>query len=113
LKDFRKTIIIVIKGPEINITNSAGLLVGIKNWYIGLYGSAVTVLSGIPGEEFKSACGDFMITLQDRFYMHAKHGLALTGALVFPTGKRGFGTQYLSFTPVFTWLTNLTVPLSW
>jgi hypothetical protein len=92
------------KGPAVNIMNNAGVLVGIRNWYIGFYGSAATVLSGIPGEGFKSGCGDFMITLQDRFYMHGKHGLAITGALVFPTGKRGFGSQYFSFTPVFTWL---------
>lgn len=30
--------------------------------------------------------------------------MAITGAIGFPTGKQGFGSQYVSFTPVMTYL---------
>jgi hypothetical protein len=92
------------KGPAGNIENNAGILVGIKNWYLGINGSVVSVMSGIPGEGFKTGAGDLMISIQNRFYLKGKNGLAIAGAVVFPTGKRGYGSQYLSFTPVFTWL---------
>ena len=92
------------KGPSGTINNTAGFMIGIKKWYLGMYGSAVSVMTGKPGEGFSTGAGDVLLTVQNRIYMHGRHGVAITGAIEYPTGKRGFGTQYLSFTPVLTYL---------
>ncbi len=92
------------KGPSGIITNTAGITLGIRKWYLGMFGSTVSFMSGKPGEGFSSGTGDVLLSVQNRVYMHGRHGIAITGVIVYPIGKRGFGSQYLSFTPAFTYL---------
>jgi hypothetical protein len=92
------------KGPSGRIINSLSLTLGIQRWTMGLKGSLVSVLSGIPGEGFHTGVGDFELSLQNKVYAHGKQAVAVTGVLAFPTGKIGYGSQYFSFTPVLTYL---------
>jgi hypothetical protein len=92
------------KGPSGRITNAAAIAFGVRRWGISLKGSVVSVLSGNPGEGFRSATGDINLALQNNVYARGKHALAVSGELGLPTGKLGYGNQYFSFTPALTYI---------
>jgi hypothetical protein len=91
------------KGPSAKITNTLGVSFGVKRWSTSMKVSAVSLISGSPGEGFKSGFGDMKLSVQNRIYSKNKHSVAVSGELAVPTGKPGFGSQYFSFTPILTY----------
>jgi len=91
------------KGPSGIITNTAGLALGIQRWSMGLDYSYVSKMVGAPGDGFQSAAGDIKFSLSNKIYGKGKHSIAITGGLTFPTGKMGYGSQYLLLTPILTY----------
>jgi hypothetical protein len=90
-------------GPSGLITNTFSFTFAVKHWSIGLDESLVTIMSGNPGDGFHSSAGDLKLTLSNKIYSIGKHSFAVSGKLAFPTGKKEFGSQYFSLTPVFTY----------
>lgn len=95
------------KGPSGSITNMANLTLAFRKWSFGLEGSYKTLMSGNPGEGFHSNGGDLKFTLTTKIYKKGKHSFAATGKLIFPTGEKGYGSQYFSFTPAITYIYSL------
>ena len=93
-----------LEGSSCLITNTAGILLAIKKWGLSLESSVVTVKSKSSGDGFSSGLGDIKFTLSNKIYAKGKHSIAVAGKLGFPTGKAGFGSQYLSLTPVLTYI---------
>jgi hypothetical protein len=92
-----------IKGPSAKITYTPGVSFGVKRWSTSVKASVVSLISGIPGEGFKSGIGDIKLSVQTRIYSKNKHSIAVSGELAIPTGKNGYGCQYFSLTPILTY----------
>jgi len=93
-----------LEGSSCVITNTAGILLVVKKWGLSLESSVVSVKSKSTGEGFSSGIGDMKFTLSYKLHTKGKHSLAVAGKLGFPTGKAGFGSQYLSLTPAITYI---------
>ena len=95
----------LIMDPRVDpgqITNRLSINLGVNRWsFSGKY-DIVSKLSGEPGNGFSSGVGDIKFSALNAFFVKGKNALAASAELAMPTGKPGFGTQYLSLTPSLT-----------
>jgi len=95
----------LIMDPRVDpgqITNRLSINLGVNRWsFSGKY-DIVSKLSSEPGNGFSSGVGDIKFSALNAFFVKGKNALAASAELAMPTGKPGFGTQYLSLTPSLT-----------
>jgi len=85
------------------INNRISLNVGVNRWNLSMKYEAITRTTGEPGSGFTSGMGDIKFSLLNAFFVKGKHALAGGAEFSIPTGKPGFGSQYFSVTPSFTY----------
>lgn len=85
------------------INNRLNFTVGVDRWSFGLKPEIVTINNGLPNEGFKTNLGDIRFSVLNAFYVKDKHALAAAAEFTLPTGDPGFGMQYFSVNPSFTY----------
>lgn len=95
----------LILDPKVNqgqIINRLTVNLGVNRWsFYGKY-EIISKLSAEPGNGFTSGAGDIKFSALNAFYVKGKNALAASAELAMPTGKSGYGSQYLSLTPSIT-----------
>jgi hypothetical protein len=76
------------KGPAAKITLTPGVSFGVKNWGVSIKASAVSNMTGNPGDGFHSGFGDIKLSVQNRIFSRGKHAAAVSGELALPTGNQ-------------------------
>lgn len=96
----------VIHNPHVNpgqITNKFSVNIGVNRWSFSSKYEIISKLSGETGNGFTSGGGDIKFSALNAFYTKGKNALAASVDFAMPTGKPGFGSQYLSLTPAITY----------
>jgi len=96
----------LILDPRVNqgqITNRLSVNLGVNRWSFSSKYEIVSKLSGEAGSGFTSGVGDIKFSALNAFYVKGKNALAASAEFAMPTGKPGFGSQYLALTPSITY----------
>jgi hypothetical protein len=96
----------LIYDPQVSpgqINNRLSLNLGVNRWsFSGKY-EIISKLSAEPGNGFSTSAGDIKFSVLNAFYVKGKNALAASAELSMPTGKPGYGSQYLSLSPSITY----------
>jgi len=95
----------LIYDPQVSpgqINNRVTVNLGVKRWSFTAKSDIISKLSTEPVSGFSSAAGDIKFSVLNAFYVKGKNALAASSELSMPTGKPGYGSQYLSLTPSIT-----------
>lgn len=90
-------------GSAGQINNRMTLNIGIGRWSFSAKYDLVTRINNEPGSGFQTGSGDFRFSALNAFLVKGDHALAGSMELSIPTGKQGFGSQYLSLMPALTY----------
>ena len=91
------------EGSAGQIINRAALNLGVNRWTFNMKYEVITQTTGEAGSGFSTGFGDIKFAILKAFYAEGKHALAGSMEFSIPTGKPGFGNQYLSLKPAITY----------
>jgi Putative MetA-pathway of phenol degradation len=91
------------QGSAGQVNNQISANIGIGRWAFSAKYAVISRVTGEAGSGFITGMGDIRFSTLNAFFVKGKHALAGSAEFSMPTGKPGFGTQYLSLTPALTY----------
>jgi len=92
-----------LKGAAGRIGNRISATIGVGRWSFTARYEVIAKTTGVPGTGFETGANDLRFSVLNAFYVKGRHALAASAEFFLPTGKPGFGAQYLSVAPSLTY----------